>query len=157
MRRSNPCLQGLIGVAAAIDWFTRAGYLVSIPLNDSQPYDLVVDDGMRLLRVQVKTTTSRGPYGNFVVRLETAGGNQSLSTRKPFDNSSSDLLFALTDDDDVYIVPCSAIRTRRTLNMCAKYDCYRQPRRPDPDAVRSGWPADAGQAGGGRRIRTFEG
>ena len=75
MRRSNPRLQGLIGVAAAIDWFTRAGYLVSIPLNDSQPYDLVVDDGMRLLRFQVKTTTARGRYGNFTLALQTAGGN----------------------------------------------------------------------------------
>jgi hypothetical protein len=128
MRRSNPRLQGLIGVAAAIDWFTRAGYLVSIPLNDSQPYDLVVDDGMRLLRVQVKTTTARGRYGNFTLALQTAGGNQSFHTRKPFDNSASDLLFALTDSGDVYIIPCPAITARTMISLCSKYDTYRQPR-----------------------------
>ena len=39
IRRKNPRLQGLLGLSAAIDWFTRNGYIVAIPLNDSQPWD----------------------------------------------------------------------------------------------------------------------
>lgn len=144
MRRSNPRLQGLIGVGAAIDWFTRAGYVVSIPLNDNQPYDLVVDDSERLLRVQVKTTTARGRYGNFQLALQTAGGNQSFHTRKPFDNTASELLFALTDAGDVYVIPCHAIAARTMISLCGKYDAYRQPRWPDPAAVSSGCPNAAG-------------
>lgn len=34
---------------------TRAGYTVSKPLGDSYRYDLIIDDGVRLSRVQVKT------------------------------------------------------------------------------------------------------
>jgi hypothetical protein len=49
IRRSNPRLQGLIGLGAAIDWFTRHGYFVAIPLNDSQPWDLVVEDEQGVL------------------------------------------------------------------------------------------------------------
>ena len=86
IRRTNPRLQGLIGLGAAIDWFTRNGYFVAIPLNDSQPWDLIVEDTAGVVsRVQVKTTTSRSPAGNFVASLQTTGGNQSFATRKPFD------------------------------------------------------------------------
>ena len=79
IRRTNPRLQGLIGLAAAIDWFTRTGYFVAIPLNDSQPWDLVVEDSLGVVsRVQVKTTTFRSPSGNYVASLETAGGTRAL-------------------------------------------------------------------------------
>jgi hypothetical protein len=33
----------------------RAGYIVSKPLGDSHRYDLIIDDGVTLSRVQVKT------------------------------------------------------------------------------------------------------
>jgi hypothetical protein len=33
----------------------RAGYIVSKPLGDSHRYDLIIDDGEKLSRVQVKT------------------------------------------------------------------------------------------------------
>jgi hypothetical protein len=33
---------------------TRRGAIVSVPLADDHPYDVVVDSGMRLMRVQVK-------------------------------------------------------------------------------------------------------
>jgi hypothetical protein len=127
IRRDNPRLQGLIGLGRAIDWFCTQGYAVSIPLNDSQPYDLVVEDADGVLRrVQVKTTTCRNPTGNFVVRLETAGGNQSFRTRKPFDPLGCDLLFVLTDDDEVYVMPTSAFAARTMLTLHKKYDRYRR-------------------------------
>ena len=126
IRRSNPRLQGLIGLGAAIDWFTRNGYFVAIPLNDSQPWDLVVEDTAGVVsRVQVKTTTRRAPNGRFVVMLETAGGNQSFFTRKAFDNSKSELLFVLTDDGDRYVIPCSVIKTTRGLTLSGTYERYR--------------------------------
>ena len=43
IRRKNPRLQGLLGLSAAIDWFTRNDYFVAIPLNDCQRWDLVVE------------------------------------------------------------------------------------------------------------------
>ena len=126
IRRSNPRLQGLIGLGAAVDWFTRNGYFVAIPLNDSQPWDLVVEDDKGMLsRVQVKTTTARSRRGNFVVSLETAGGNQSFHTRKPFDNPACELLWVLTDAGDKYLFPTEAIVPKRSLSLCAKYERYR--------------------------------
>ncbi len=48
----NSKKQGDIGLGAAIAYFTFKGFTVSIPLTDSQDYDLVVDDGHKLSRIQ---------------------------------------------------------------------------------------------------------
>jgi hypothetical protein len=123
--RRNPREQGLLGVTDAIGWFGRQGWSVSVPPIDSQPCDLVVDDGTRLQRVQVKTTTYRSRYGVYVVSLATRGGNQSFHTSKDFDPSTCDLLYVLTDDRDRYPIQASTIRARTTLNLGARFDEHR--------------------------------
>ncbi|HVM13757.1 MAG TPA: group I intron-associated PD-(D/E)XK endonuclease [Egibacteraceae bacterium] len=125
IRRRNPRLQGLLGLSAAIDWFTRAGYFVAIPLNDSQPWDLVVEDQSGVVsRVQVKTTTTKNQHGKYVASLETAGGNKSVHTRKPFDKASCELLFVLTDDGNMYLMPTAIISARRAISLCTKYERF---------------------------------
>jgi hypothetical protein len=122
IRRANPRRQGEIGLGAAIAWFTGNGYLVSVPLCDNQPYDLVVDRGGRLLKVQVKTTTARSPRRRHVVDLRTNGGNQSRHTSKPFDPGTCDLLFVLTDSNELYLVPTVEIGCRASVTLGVKYD-----------------------------------
>jgi hypothetical protein len=46
--------KGDIATSRAIATFTAMGYDVSIPLTESAAYDLVVDNGTRLARVQCK-------------------------------------------------------------------------------------------------------
>src|SRR5437763_1581802 len=46
--------KGDVATARAIATFTAMGFDVSIPLTESAAYDLVVDDGERLARVQCK-------------------------------------------------------------------------------------------------------
>jgi len=125
IRRSNPRQQGEIGLGAAIGWFTAAGYIVSVPLCDNQPYDLVVDDGDRLQKVQVKTATGRSPRGAYVVRLVTSGGNRSRSTVKLFDAAASDLLFVLADDGRTYLIPSRDVRATTSIHLEPKYGHYR--------------------------------
>jgi len=125
--RANPREQGLLGLTDAIRWFGLHGWSISMPLIDSQPYDLVVDDGGRLYRVQVKTTTRRTRYGTFVVQLETRGGNQSFNTGKPFDPGTSDLLYVLTDARTRYLIPTEEITSKTALNLGRKVATYRLP------------------------------
>jgi hypothetical protein len=124
--RANPREQGLIGVTDAIAYFGRIGWSVSMPLIDSQPYDLVVDDGDRLHRVQVKTTTFRNARGTFVVQICTNGGNQSFHTAKLFDPTACELLYVLTDDRQRYVIPTSVITARRSLTLGRKVEAYRR-------------------------------
>jgi hypothetical protein len=79
--RANPRGQGLLGVTDAIAFFGSRGWPVSVPLIDSQPYDLIVDDAGTLHRVQVETTTCRSRSGAFTVTLSTSGGARMATYR----------------------------------------------------------------------------
>jgi hypothetical protein len=123
--RRNPREQGLVGLTDAIAWFGRHGWSVCLPLIDSQPYDLVVDDGTSLQRVQVKTTTYRSRYGIHVVSLATRGGNQSFHTSKAFDPNACELLYVLTDGGDRYLIPTGVIRSSTTISLGVRYAEHR--------------------------------
>jgi len=45
-------------VSQAVATFTKMGYDVFLPLTESAPYDLIVDTGGRLIRVQVRFTST---------------------------------------------------------------------------------------------------
>lgn len=51
--------KGDIAVAQAIASFTRLGYDVALPVTESAAYDLIVDTGGQLKRVQVRYTSGR--------------------------------------------------------------------------------------------------
>lgn len=82
--RANTRLQGDAGMGVAIAYFSRIGVRIGIPLTDSQPYDLMIDDGGNLSRVQVRTTTVREGR-SYVVGLKTVGGNKTQLITKVFD------------------------------------------------------------------------
>jgi hypothetical protein len=121
--RRNPRDQGMIGFTDAMAYFGARGYDICVPLIDNQPYDLVIDDGARLQKVQVKTTTFRRQ--RFVVQLATHGGNQSFHTRKAFEPSLCDLLYVLTDAWERYVIPTSAITARSSLTLGARMEPFR--------------------------------
>ncbi len=123
--RANPREQGLLGLTDAIHWFGEHSYSISLPLIDAQPYDLIVDDGDGLQRVQVKTTTYRSPYGIYTVSLATRGGNRSFHTSKPFDPGATELLYVLTDSDERYLIPTHRVRARGALNLGKRMAPYR--------------------------------
>jgi hypothetical protein len=56
-RLINRRQQGDLGEASAIEWFTRAGAVVSTPQGHSPVYDLIADFGDQPLRVQAKAST----------------------------------------------------------------------------------------------------
>jgi PD-(D/E)XK endonuclease len=69
----NTIQQGAVGVAKAVAYYGEQGYAVFVPISDIRRYDLLVDDGSKILRIEVKTTSSKeGSIG-----LRTMGGNQS--------------------------------------------------------------------------------
>ena len=122
----NSKKQGDIGMCYAMAYYAKLGWTVSVPVTDSQDYDLVVDNGTRLFKVQVKTTKSISPSGNYVVNLRTMGGNRSGAGKyKDFSENSSDLLFALTDSGDCYSIPRDAITSKNTINLGEKVLMYK--------------------------------
>lgn len=103
--------QGLIGVGAAIAFFTSQGHLVSMPLNDSQDYDMIVDDGLKLLKVQVKTTRYK-PEGRYSVCLKSSGGTKG-ETYGTVGTGACDMLFIHAEDGSSYLFPVEHVRNHK--------------------------------------------
>ena len=96
--------QGNIGVSHAIQYFSSKCYTVSIPLNDSQDYDLVVDIDNTLHKVQVKTTKFKSPSGNFTASLKNSGGS-SREIYGHVNTGNCTLLYILCSNGDAYLLP----------------------------------------------------
>lgn len=121
----NTTTQGNVGLGLAIAYFVSRGYVVSLPLNDNQGYDLIVDDG-NLQRVQVKTTaTIPKNKKNYVVQLKSVRANRSCNKIKNFDATKCELLFVLTEKDDKYLIPSMVVDGYSALSLSAKMDKYR--------------------------------
>lgn len=123
--KMNTKMQGNIGVGQAIAYYTKNLHVVSLPLNDSQGYDLVVEKEGKLLKVQVKTTGYKTPYGDYSVNLKTCGGNQSFHTVKHFDNTETDLLFIYCLDGTMYEIPSIDMNCKASANLGRKWDSYK--------------------------------
>jgi len=80
-RLVNRRVQGDLGEFSAMEWLASRGALVWVPLGHSPDVDLVAELDVRLLRIQVKTSTYRKktPSGqkHWQVSTTTSGGNQS--------------------------------------------------------------------------------
>jgi bifunctional DNA-binding transcriptional regulator/antitoxin component of YhaV-PrlF toxin-antitoxin module len=129
-RLINRRQQGDLGEASAIDWLTRQGAIVALPLGHSPDFDLVAQIGQRLLRIQVKTSTQeiRTPNGHlrYPVSLVTCGGNQSWTgVAKLFDPKRVDYLFALTSPGRRWFIPAVDLDGNRNVNLGgSKYSEY---------------------------------
>lgn len=113
----NTKKQGDIGLGKAIAIFSQMGYTVSIPLTDSQDYDLIVDIENKIYRVQVKTTMFKTTHGIYQINLAIKGGNKSSNTIKKFDNKIVDALFVLTEIGDMYFIPSNDVNCKHCLNL----------------------------------------
>jgi hypothetical protein len=116
-RGFHPRRQGDIGEATAVEWLTRIGASVCLPLFHSPDYDLIADLDGSLLRVQVKTSSCRHQSTNhFAVQLATSGGNRSWTgVRKEFDPARADFLFVLVEDGRRWFIPSVEIGGRHSI------------------------------------------
>jgi len=104
MKFSTNKERGNTGLGKAIAYFASKGYVVSIPLNDTQVYDLVVDIDEKLLKVQVKATSQVSKYGVSTVNLTKLGG--VAGKRYGFvKNDNIDLVFIFCGNGDMFLIP----------------------------------------------------
>ena len=116
--------KGNSSLGIAIAYYSSHGYIVSIPLNDTQDYDLIVDNGERLKKIQIKSTGCKTKYNNYQVALKSCGGTKG-KTYKTVIETNIDELFILTKDFEMYIIPIENIKNKSTLNICEKYSKYK--------------------------------
>ena len=116
--------KGNSGLGIAIAYYSTNGYTVSIPLNDTQDYDLIVDKDNIIKRVQVKATSCKTKYGSYQVALKSCGGTNG-KTYKTIIDTNIDEVFIVTDNIDIYIIPIEEIVNKTSLNICEKYNRFK--------------------------------
>lgn len=114
--------KGRADLAAAIGYFGIHGYTVSVPLNDTQDYDLIIDNGT-LYRVSCKATSQRTKYGVSVVSLRNTGGTQGRVYGRECDKDI-DYVFVLNEAQEMWLLP-KDILTINTINLGEQYVQYK--------------------------------
>lgn len=114
---------GNTALGQAIAYFTSKDYCVSLPLNDTQDYDLVVDINGKLNKVLVKGTQQRSRYNIPVVQLQSIGGRTG-KVYKTLINTNVDYLFVVTKDFIRYFIPLNVIHNKYTINLNKDYEKY---------------------------------
>lgn len=117
--------KGNSSLGIAIAYYSSNGYTVSIPLNDTQDYDLIVDKEDKLKKVQIKSTSCKTKYGNYQVALKSCGGTKG-KTYKTVIETNIDEVFILTENLEIYIIPINELSNKSTLTICDKYKKYRK-------------------------------
>ena len=116
--------KGRAGLSAAIAYFGMNGYNVSIPLNDTQDYDIVVEKENVFYKVQCKSTGTKSPNNNYKVKLDSWGGANGGTKYGTVKSSSAHLLFILTKEKDMYVIPVSDIISEAQLTLTDNYKKY---------------------------------
>ena len=104
--------KGRAGLSLAIAYFGTNGYTVSLPMNDTQWYDLIVEKDGVFQTVQCKFTATE----NKVIDFRSHGGTKGIVYGNLKD-SPLDILFCADNEQNLFVIPMSDIR---------KYGCERQ-------------------------------
>ena len=99
----------------AIGYFGSQGYTVSIPLNDTQDYDLIVEINGELKKVQVKATNQKVGEA-YKVPLRSISGT-TKKVYKTVKETDIDLLFCLCGDGTMYLIPKNLIVNTNTIAL----------------------------------------
>ena len=96
---------GRIGLVKAIEYFTLQGYTVSIPINDTQWYDLIVEKDGVFNTVQCKATKTR----ENIIDFRCTGGTKGIQYDHVLNHNNLDYLFCVGNDLSCYNIPIKDI------------------------------------------------
>ena len=108
--------KGNAGLSMAIAYFGSNGYVVSIPLNDTQDYDLVVEKNNKFYKIQCRATNYLTKDNIYQLSLTNTGGTKGTTYSRVID-SNVDFLFALCGDGTMFLIPKKVIKNKRAINL----------------------------------------
>ena len=97
--------KGRAGLSLAIAYYGTQGYTISLPLNDTQWYDLIIEKDGIFQTVQCKFTSSKD---NTISLRSTGGTNGSVYDR--LIEHPIDLIFCADKDMNLYSIPVKDLR-----------------------------------------------
>lgn len=105
MKEMNRKQLGRLGLSMAINYFTINGYTVSIPMNDTQWYDLIVEKEGKFSTVQCKATATQDKTIDF----RSTGGTKGTVYDNILNHSELDFLFCVDNELNMWNIPVKDI------------------------------------------------
>lgn len=105
MKEINRKQLGRIGLSIAINYFTIKGYTISLPLNDTQWYDLVIEKDGKFYTVQCKATATQDKTIDF----RSTGGTNGSVYDNLLNHSELDFLFCVDNELNMWNIPIKDI------------------------------------------------
>lgn len=96
---------GRIGLSMAINYFTCQGYTVSLPMNDTQWYDLIIEKDGIFETVQCKATQTE--LGE--ISLRNTGGTKGTVYDNIINHNELDYLFCVNKELNMWCIPVKDI------------------------------------------------
>ena len=98
---------GRVGLSMAINYFTIQGYTVSLPMNDTQWYDLIIEKDGIFETVQCKATETKDD----IIDFRSTGGTKG----KEYDNVNNyqdklTYLFCVNKDLNMWLIPLKDLK-----------------------------------------------
>ena len=104
---------GRVGLSMAINYFTLQGYTVSLPMNDTQWYDLIVEKDGIFQTVQCKAMQTESSAIDF----RSTGGTNGKAYDNLLNHQELDLLFCVNKDMNMWLIPVKEITTSKQITL----------------------------------------
>ena len=92
---------GRIGLSMAINYFTIKGYTVSLPMNDTQWYDLIIEKDGIFETVQCKATETK----ESAIDFRSTGGTKGVEYDNIHNHANLTYLFCVNKDMNMWLIP----------------------------------------------------
>ena len=120
-RRKNTKRTGELSEAAFLHKAVAQGFGVAKPWGDSERYDFILDNGSRLLRVQVKCTGYLRARGYDIQSIHTDRTRKAAYTEKDIDA----LIAHIVPIDAWYVIPIATCARIKSLRFYPDTECKR--------------------------------
>lgn len=104
---------GRIGLTMAINYFTLQGYTISLPINDTQWYDLIIEKNGCFGTVQCKATLTEDD----TIDLRSTGGTKGTTYDNLKNHSELDWLFCVNKDLNMWLIPVKELPTNNQIKL----------------------------------------
>ena len=103
---------GRIGLSQAINYFTIKGYTVSLPINDTQWYDLIIEKDGIFETVQCKATMTE----DSVIDFRSTGGTNG-TVYDHLLNHPITWLFCVNKDLNMWLIPAKELTNKSSIYL----------------------------------------
>lgn len=96
--------KGILTELRCAEKFLELGFSVSFPYGNADRYDMLVDTGNHIFRIQVKTA-NLNENGSYTVSTITSVATTATRYKKHYDETQIDFLVTIIDDKLVFMTP----------------------------------------------------